>query len=72
MELEARGVRAILVVTRSFLPLVRAQAKARRAEPRLVVIDHPLGGLNEAEFAGRVDAAYDGVVEELRELEVLP
>ena len=65
-------MRAVLVVTRSFLPLVRAQAKARRADPRLVVIDHPLGGLNAAEFAGRVDAAYEGVVEELRRLEVLP
>lgn len=62
-------MRAILVVTRSFLPLVKAQAKARRAEPRLVVIDHPLGGLNESEFAGRVDAAYAGVVEELRRME---
>lgn len=62
-------MRTILVVTRSFLPLVKAQAKARRAEPRLVVIDHPLGGLNESEFAGRVDAAYAGVVEELRRME---
>ena len=64
-------MRAVLVITRSFLPLVRAQARARRAEPRLVVIDHPLGGLNAEQFAGRVDAAYDGVVEELRRLEVL-
>lgn len=61
----------ILVVTRSFLPLVKAQAKARKAEPRLAVIDHPLGGLNEAEFAARVDAAYEGVVAELRRLEVI-
>jgi hypothetical protein len=59
-------VRSILVVTSSFLPLVTAQAKARRADPRLVVIDHPIGGLSPEEFAGRSDAAYAGVVAELR------
>lgn len=59
-------MRSILVVTSSFLPLVAAQAKARRAEPRLVVVDHPIGGLSPEEFAGREDAAYAGVVSELR------
>ena len=39
MELERRGVVAFLVVTRTFLPLVTAQAKARRVDPRLVVVD---------------------------------
>jgi hypothetical protein len=61
-------VRSILVVTSSFLPLVQAQAKARRAEPRLVVVDHPVGGLSPEELAGRADAAYAGVVEELRSM----
>jgi hypothetical protein len=61
-------VRSILVVTTSFLPLVQAQAKARRAEPRLVVVDHPVGGLSPAELAGRADAAYAGVVDELRSM----
>jgi hypothetical protein len=61
-------VRSILVVTSSFLPLVAAQAKARRADPRLVVIDHPVGGLSPAEFAGREEAAYAGVVAELRSM----
>jgi hypothetical protein len=61
-------VRSILVVTTSFLPLVRAQAKARRADPRLVVVDHPVGGLSPDELAGRADAAYAGVVAELREM----
>jgi len=64
-------VRVILVVTRSFLPLVTAQATARRADPRLVVIDHPVGGLAPDELAGRIDAAFAGVVEELRAMEVL-
>lgn len=65
-------MRSILVVTSSFLPLVQAQAAARRAEPRLVVVDHPVGGLAPAELAGRVDAAYEGVVAELRGMGELP
>lgn len=69
MELERRGVGAILIVTRTFLPLVQAQAKARRAEPRLVVIDHPLGGLDADELARRVDVAHAGVARELDRME---
>lgn len=61
-------MRSVLVVTSSFLPLVTAQAKARRADPRLVVIDHPIGGLSPAEFAEREEAAYAGVVAELRSM----
>ena len=72
MELERRGVVPLLIVTRTFLPLVQAQAKARRVEPRLVVVEHPLGGLDEAELASRVDAAFDGVARELDRLEEMP
>ena len=48
---------APLLVTSSFLPLVEAQAKARRVSPRVVVVPHPVGGLNEAELAGRIETA---------------
>ena len=57
MELERRGVVAPLVVTETFLPLVQAQALARRVRPRLLVVPHPVGGLNEAELAGRIEGA---------------
>ena len=57
MELERRGVVAPLVVTETFLPLVQAQARARRVQPRLLVVPHPVGGLNEAELAGRIEGA---------------
>jgi hypothetical protein len=36
------------------------------------VIDHPIGGLSNAELADRIDAAYDGVLETFRTMEVLP
>ena len=57
MELERRGVVAPLVVTETFLPLVQAQAQARRVQPRLVVVPHPVGGLTQAELAGRIEGA---------------
>jgi hypothetical protein len=57
VELERRGVVAPLVVTETFLPLVQAQAQARRVQPRLLVVPHPVGGLNEAELAGRIEGA---------------
>ena len=57
MELERRGVVAPLVVTETFLPLVQAQAQARRVRPRLLVVPHPVGGLNEVELAGRIEGA---------------
>ncbi len=57
MELEKRGVVAPLVVTETFLPLVQAQAQARHVEPRFLVLPHPVGGLIEAELAGRIEGA---------------
>jgi hypothetical protein len=57
VELERRGVVAPLVVTETFLPLVQAQAQARRVQPRLLVVPHPVGGLNAAELAGRIEGA---------------
>lgn len=56
-------------MTRTFLPLVTAQAAARRVDPRVVVVEHPVGGLNEDELADRIEAAYAGVARELDALE---
>jgi hypothetical protein len=71
VELERRGVVPFLIVTKTFLPLVQAQAKARRVEPRVVVVDHPIGGLNPHELAERVDTAFTEMVRLLDEREVL-
>jgi hypothetical protein len=48
---------APLLVTSTFLPLVEAQAKARRVSPRLIVVPHPVGGLNTEELAARIETA---------------
>ena len=42
-ELEKRGVTTFLIATKTFEPLVLAQAKARKIEARLLVVDHPIG-----------------------------
>ncbi len=47
-----------MIATETFRPLVLAQAKARKIEPRLLVVKHPVGGLNAAELAERIDTAW--------------
>ena len=36
---------------------MRAQAKARKADPKLLIVKHPVGGLNAEELAERIDTA---------------
>ena len=47
-----------MVATETFRPLVLAQAKARKMEPKLLVVKHPVGGLNAAELKDRIDTAW--------------
>ncbi|SFM81665.1 hypothetical protein SAMN05216207_100375 [Pseudonocardia ammonioxydans] len=56
-------------MTRTFLPLVTAQAKARRVDPRVVVVEHPVGGLDPSGLEGRIASAYAGIAHALDELE---
>lgn len=49
---------AYVIATETFRPLVLAQAKARKVEPRLLVVKHPVGGLNAAELEDRIDTAW--------------
>jgi hypothetical protein len=37
--------------------LVLAQAKARKIDTRLLVVNHPIGGLNAQELAERIETA---------------
>ena len=52
-----------MIATETFKPLVLAQAKARKVEPRLIVVKHPIGGLNADELRERIDAATKGLTE---------
>ncbi|MBS0241213.1 MAG: hypothetical protein JSS20_03490 [Proteobacteria bacterium] len=58
MELAKRGVAAYVVCTETFKPLILAQAKARKVEPKLIVVKHPVGGLNAAELEERINTAF--------------
>ena len=49
---------AYVVCTETFKPLILAQAKARKVEPRIIVVKHPVGGLNAAELKDRIDTAW--------------
>lgn len=52
-----------MIATETFKPLVLAQAKARKVEPRLIVVKHPVGGLNALELQERIEAATRGLTE---------
>ncbi|OYY44102.1 MAG: hypothetical protein B7Y08_10850 [Rhodospirillales bacterium 24-66-33] len=54
---------AFVIATETFKPLVLAQAKARKVEARLIVVKHPVGGLNAEELRERIEAATKGLTE---------
>ncbi len=55
-----------MIATDVFKPLVLAQAKARKLEPHLIVVKHPIGGLNASELEQRIDAAFEGLKLEMK------
>lgn len=52
-----------MIATETFKPLVLAQAKARKVEPKLIVVKHPIGGLNADELRERIETATRGLTE---------
>ncbi len=52
---------AYVIASDTFAPLVLAQARARKVEPKLIVVKHPIGGLNAEELTERIDTAYDAL-----------
>ena len=51
----------MLIATETFKTLVVAQAKARKLDPHLIVVKHPVGGLNAEELEERITAAFEGL-----------
>lgn len=54
-----------MIATETFRPLVLAQAKARKVEPHLIVVRHPVGGLNAEELSERIETAFQGLLREM-------
>lgn len=59
MELQRRGVVSFLIASKAFEPLVRAQLKQEGVSARVVVVDHPTGGLTPDQLVERIDQAYE-------------
>jgi hypothetical protein len=56
----------VVIATETFKPLVLAQAKARKLDPHLIVVRHPVGGLNATELQERIETAFQGLLAEMR------
>ena len=54
-----------MIATETFRPLVLAQAKARKVEPHLIVVRHPVGGLNAEDLNERIETAFQGLLREM-------
>ncbi len=68
MKFEKAGIPAILFASTAFLPLARSIVQTSGLEDlRIVIIDHPLGGISEDDLAARIDAAYEQAVSLLEE-----
>jgi hypothetical protein len=63
VRLEAAGVATVLVATTSFVDLARRVADAYGlGGARIAVVDHPLGGIVEADVVARAERAIDRVL----------
>ena len=62
IELERAGIPTVLVTTTRFVPIATTLAgDSGLADLRAIVLDHPIGGMDEATLAVRADAAADAV-----------
>ncbi len=60
IELERVGIPTVLVTTTRFVPIATTLAgDSGLADLRAVVLDHPIGGMDEATLVARADAAAD-------------
>jgi hypothetical protein len=59
MELEAKGVRTVTLCTAAFAGLAKITSEALGGQDwPVIVIPHPMGGIDDVELAKRVDAAW--------------
>jgi hypothetical protein len=63
VRLEAVGVPTVLVATTSFAALARQVADGYGlVGARIVAVDHPLGGITEADVVARAERVIDDVL----------
>jgi hypothetical protein len=67
VALERRGIPSVLVVSTTFRPLAKSiVATLGMPDVRMLVLQHPVGGLPPADVDGRVDAAYPALRTRIR------
>jgi len=63
VQLEAAGIPAVVVTTTAFADLSRRVAEANQLpEARIVVVEHPLGGITEDDVLERAERAVEEVI----------
>jgi len=62
MELEARGVPCVVVATAKFEGLARELGEYKGFPPRVVQIEHPLGGVDAAAVRARAKRALESIL----------
>jgi hypothetical protein len=59
MELEAKGVHTVTICTAAFAGLAKITSEALGGQDwPVIVIPHPMGGIDEVELSKRVEAAW--------------
>jgi hypothetical protein len=64
-DLEGRGIPAVFVASREFLPAAEAQARALGFSPARVLVPHPIQDRTDEEMRVHADAAYPEIVRSL-------
>ncbi|MBJ19886.1 MAG: hypothetical protein GY910_05595 [bacterium] len=62
MELERRGIPCIVIATSKFEALARELGEFKGFSPRVVSVEHPLGGVNHEQVVVRARRALESIL----------
>ena len=65
MELEARGIPCFVIATSKFESLARELGEYKGFSPRVISVEHPLGGVDSGEVLRRAHRALESILSEL-------
>jgi len=65
VDLEARGIPAVMVASSEFVGAAAAQARALGADPARVFVPHPIQDRTDAEIRALADGALEEVLQTL-------
>ncbi len=65
VDLEARGIPAVMVASSEFVGAAAAQAQALGADPARVFVPHPIQDRTDAEIRALADGALEEVLQTL-------